>query len=50
MGTPDGPHNCVPILFFFVGRGLVGIVYVFQICSPVAAFSATRLPRNRQHS
>src|SRR6478672_2825327 len=49
MGAPDGPHICVPALFFFVGRAS-SMVYVFQICAPVAAFSATRLPRKWQHS
>ena len=38
MGAPDGPHSCVPALFFFVGRASSAIVYVFQICAPVAAF------------
>ena len=47
--APDGPHSCVPAAFFFVGRAS-SIVYVFQICLPVAASSAVTLPRNLQHS
>jgi hypothetical protein len=39
----------VPTAFFFVGLGS-SIVYVFQTCLPVAASSATTLPRNLQHS
>ncbi len=44
-GAPDGPHSCVPTLFFVVGAGSSGIVNVFQICLPVAPSSATTLPR-----
>ena len=50
IGAPDGPHNCVPTLFFVVGLASSEIVYVFQSYCPVAALSATRLPRNLQHS
>ena len=47
--APDGPHSCVPMAFFLVGRASSAIVYVFQICFPVAASSADTLPRKRQH-
>src|SRR5262245_33999751 len=49
IGAPEGPHICVPVLFFVVGRASA-MVYVFQTCAPVVALSATRLPRKRQHS
>ena len=29
--APDGPHNCVPIVFFIVGNGTSGMVYVCQM-------------------
>ena len=48
--APEGPHNCVPIAFFFVGCASSAIVYVFHSCLPVAASSALTLPRKRQHS
>src|SRR5215467_5216545 len=48
--APDGPYNCVPTAFFFVGLGSSVMVYVFQICLPVAASYAATLPRNLQHS
>ena len=50
MGAPEGPHSCVPTLFFLVYARSSGMVYVFQICLPVEASSATMLPRKRQHS
>ena len=47
--APDGPNSCVPTLFVRVGFGASGITYVFHTTSPVAASSATTLPRNVQH-
>jgi hypothetical protein len=47
---PDGPHRVVPTEFFPIGLASALIVYVFQSSDPVAASSATRLPRNVQHS
>ena len=49
IGAPDGPHSLRAAAFFFVGFGLVH-EYVFHTRWPVAASSATRLPRNLQHS
>src|SRR5688572_24367711 len=48
MAPPAGPYSCVPMLFFAVGTGVSATVYVFQIRRPVAASSATTLPRNEQ--
>jgi hypothetical protein len=49
MAAPDGPKSCIPALFFCVGCGVSGMTYVFHATSPVAASSATTLPRNVQH-
>ncbi len=49
MAAPEGPYISVPAEFFLVTEGGSGMVYVFQICFPVAASSAARLPRNVQH-
>jgi hypothetical protein len=40
----------VPRAVFVVRCGACEIVFVFQICFPLAASSATTLPRNVQHS
>ena len=48
--APEGPQSCVPALLFLVRRAVSGIVNVFQTWRPVAASSATMLPRNVQHS
>ena len=36
IGAPEGPHNCVPERFFFLGKDSSAIMYVFQICLPSA--------------
>ena len=46
--APDGAKSWTPREFFRVGFGSSGMMYVFQICLPVSALSATRLPRNVQ--
>src|SRR2546429_9964832 len=50
MATPDGPHVFVPALFCPVTFGSSRTRYVLQMRLPVAASSATTLPRNVQHS
>src|SRR5438552_4043024 len=47
---PDGPQRVDPPAFFPIGFASAAIVNVFQTSAPVAASSATRLPRNVQHS
>src|SRR5436190_14820745 len=42
-------HNCVPAAFRPASCGGSGMVYVFQSWAPVAASSATTLPRKVQH-
>ena len=46
---PAGPHKSTPFELLRVTLGVSGMVYVFQICLPVAASSATTLPRKVQH-
>jgi hypothetical protein len=48
--APEGPRSCMPTEFLLVGCGASAIVYDFQIGRPVAASSATTLPRKVQHS
>ena len=50
MPAPDGPHRVVPLAFLPTGFASALIVYVFHTSDPVAASSATRLPRKVQHS
>src|SRR5438093_1339349 len=50
MATPDGPQVFAPALFCPVTFGSSRTVYDLQIRAPVLASSATRLPRNVQHS
>src|SRR5690242_4012348 len=45
---PEGPTICVPSAFFCVGLARSAMVYVFQICLPVAASRARTLPRKAQ--
>ena len=50
MPAPDGPQRVVPLAFFPIGFASVAIVNVFHTSAPLATSSATRLPRNVQHS
>src|SRR5665213_1742230 len=50
IAAPAGPQRVVPELLWPMGFDSSGLVYVFQRTAPVAAFSASRLPRNVQHS
>src|SRR5260370_40798122 len=50
MAAPAGPQSCVPVELFWYGLAGSGRGKVFQICLPLAPSSATRLPRNLQHS
>src|SRR6476660_2047719 len=49
MPTPDGPHSVDPVAVFPSGCA-GGTVKYCQATAPVCASSATRLPRNVQHS
>jgi hypothetical protein len=48
--APDGPQRVVPLAFLPIGFASAPMVKVFQISAPLPASSATRLPRNVQHS
>ena len=48
--APAGPMTAVPALFFPTGPGTSGMRYDFQTMLPVAASSATTLPRNVQQA
>src|SRR5262245_40619145 len=48
--TPEGPQVFVPALFCPLGFAASETKYAFQICFPLAASSATTLPRKLQHS
>src|ERR1700730_12719983 len=48
QAAPAGPKSCMPALFLPRGDGASGIVKVCHTRSPVAASSATTLPRNVQ--
>src|SRR5439155_1367328 len=50
MPAPDGPQRVVPLAFLPIGFASAPMVYVFHSSEPVDASSATRLPRNVQHS
>ena len=50
MPAPEGPICCFPAAFLRTGFGVSAIVNVCQSFLPVAASSATTLPRNVQHS
>src|SRR5260370_4231951 len=50
MLAPDGPQFCTPAAVLVVGFGSSVMVKVFQIFFPVTASSATRAPREEQHS
>src|SRR5262249_37506277 len=50
MPAPDGPHLVAPFELLPIGFASAAIVYVFHNNAPVDASSATRLPRNVQHS
>src|SRR5262245_18561320 len=47
--APAGPHSCTPSWFLRVRLGFCGMVYACQSFLPVAASSATTLPRKVQH-
>src|SRR5260370_3793155 len=46
----EGPQFCTPAAVLVVGCGSSATEYVFQICFPVTASSATTPPREVQHS
>ena len=48
IAAPAPVQSCVPAEFFLERVGGSAIAYVFQICAPVSASSATTLPRNVQ--
>ena len=49
IAPPAGPDICAPAVLILYGRGSASMEWLFQSTLPLAASSATTLPRNVQH-